>query len=131
VGASEVEVVRSIYRAWAEETSARELVDPAFEYVNPPDAVEPGTLHGRGSLEKVREVYPDFRVEPERYFDCGDRVLVVGVARGTTESGLTTQWRQGYVWTVRDGKAVSLAWFNDPRQALEAVGLDDWPEPAV
>jgi ketosteroid isomerase-like protein len=130
MGASEVEVVRSIYRAWAEEGSPHEFVAPEFEYVNPPDAVEPGTLHGPESLAKVREVYPDFVVEPERYYDCGERVLVVGVARASTTSGLTTQWRQGYVWTVRDGKAVRLAWFNDPRQALAEVGLEDWPEAA-
>jgi ketosteroid isomerase-like protein len=130
MGVREVEVVRAIYRAWSERGSAREFVHADFEYVNPPDAVETGTLHGPGSLAKVREVYPDFEVVPDQFFDCGERVLVVGVARGTGASGLTTQWRQGYVWTVRDGLATSLAWFNDPRDALRHIGLDDWPEPA-
>jgi ketosteroid isomerase-like protein len=68
-------------------------------------------------------VYPDFRVEPERFVDAGDDVVVIGTARGTTASGVETQWRQGYVWTVREGTAIRLRWFNDPAEALEAVGL--------
>ena len=130
MGAAEVEVVRSLYAAWAEGRSVSELVHDDFVYVNPPDAVEPGTLRGPESLATVRDVYPDFHVVPERFYDCGERVLVVGEARGTGASGLTTQWRQGYVWTVRDGLAVEFAWFNDPREALSAVGLADWPDPA-
>jgi ketosteroid isomerase-like protein len=130
MGAAEVEVVRAIYRAWDEGGLGDELVHPDFVYVNPPDAVETGTLRGRESLARVREVYPDFRVVPEQFYDLGERVLLVGVAQGTGASGLTTRWRQGYVWTVRDGLAVEFAWFNDPREALRHVGLDDWPEPA-
>jgi hypothetical protein len=35
------------------------------------------------------------------------------------------QRRQGYVWTVHDGLAVRFRWFNDPKEALEAVGIAD------
>jgi hypothetical protein len=51
---------------------------------------------------------------------------VVGTARGTSASGVEACWRQGYIWTVGDGKAVRFRWFNDPREALEAVGLPEW-----
>jgi len=118
-----VEVIRSIYRAWSGNESARDLIDPALEYVNPSYAVESGTRHDRGALREIRKVYPDFRVEPERFVDGGEDVVVIGVARGRSASGLETQWRQGYVWTVRDGRAVRFRWFNDPKEALEAVGL--------
>jgi ketosteroid isomerase-like protein len=131
MGAAELDVVRAIYAALAAGGSVREFLHQDFEYVNPPDAVEPGTLRGRDSLEKVREVYPDFRVAVERMHDCGDRVLVLGVARGTGVSGLTTQWRQGYVWTIRDGVATRFEWFNDPQDALRSLGLEAWPEPAA
>ena len=129
MGAAEVELVREIYRAWDEGRSAGDYVHDDFRYVNPPDAVETGTLHGRDSLARVRDVYPDFKVVLERVYDCGERVLVIGEARGTGASGLTTQWRQGYVWTIRDGRAAELAWFNDPREALRMVGLEEFPEP--
>jgi uncharacterized protein len=120
-----VEVVRAIYEAWSAGASARHLIETDLEYVNPPYAVEPGTSRDRRTLSKIREVYPDFRVEPDRYVDAGDEVVVIGVARGTSANGLEAQWRQGYVWTIRQGKAVRFRWFNDPREALEAVGLSE------
>ena len=119
-----VELVRRIYSLWSTNESARHLIDPDLEYVNPPYAVESGTRRSRGALGKIREVYPDFRVEPERFVDAGENVVVIGIARGRSASGLEAQWRQGYVWTVRDGKAIRFAWFNDPKEALEAVGLE-------
>jgi ketosteroid isomerase-like protein len=95
-----------------------------MEYVNPPYAVEAGTKRGRRSLLGVTEVYPDFRVEPERFVDAGDEVVVIGTARGTAASGVEAQWRQGYVWTVKDGQAVRFRWFNDPDEALRAAGVE-------
>jgi len=118
-----VDLVRTIYDLWSRGESARHLIDSELEYVNPSYAVESGTHHARSALGRVREVYPDFRVEPERFADAGDDVVVIGVARGTSASGLEAQWRQGYVWTVRDGRAIAFRWFNDPAEALAAVGL--------
>jgi ketosteroid isomerase-like protein len=120
-----VELVRTIYRRWSEGQSAAELIDPELEYVNPANAVESGTRFGRRTLASVRDVYPDFHVEPERFLDAGDDVVVIGLARGTAASGIEARWRQGYVWTVRDAVAVRFRWFNDPREALQAVGLSE------
>jgi ketosteroid isomerase-like protein len=118
-----VELIRAIYDRWSAGSSARDLIDADMEYVNPAYAVESGTRRDRRALATVREVYPDFRVEPERFVDAGENVVVIGTARGTAASGVEAQWRQGYVWTVRDGKAIRFRWFNDPDEALEAVGL--------
>jgi len=74
---------------------------------------------------KDESVYPDFHVEPERFVDAGEDVAVIGTARGTSASGVEAQWRQGYVWTVRDGRAIRFRWFNDPDEALKAVGLSE------
>jgi ketosteroid isomerase-like protein len=120
-----VEVVRAIHAAWAAGEVARDLIEPDMEYVNPPYAVESGTKRDRRTLTRIRDVWPDFHIEVERYVDAGDDVVVIGTAHGTTESGMKAEWRQGYVWTIRDGKAVRFRWFNDPREALEAVGLPE------
>ena len=120
-----VELVRSIYRLWAEGRSTRHLIAADLEYVNPPYAVESGTRRDHRALGKIRDVYPDFRVEPERFVDAGEEIVVIGTARGTSASGLEAQWLQGYVWTVRDGRAVRFRWFNRPSEALEAVGLGE------
>ena len=119
-----VDLVRAIQEGWIEGVSTSHLIAPDLEYVNPPYAVESGTVRDRSALARVREVYPDFRMEPERFIDAGDDVVVIGVARGTGASGVEIQWRQGYVWTVKDGRAVRFRWFNDPAEALAAVGLD-------
>lgn len=118
-----VELVRAIYDAWAAGDSAGALIADDMEYVNPPYAMETGTGGDRRTLGRIREVYPDFRVEPERFVDAGDEIVVIGTALGTSASGVAIRWRQGYVWTVRDGCAVRFAWFNDPAEALEAAGL--------
>jgi ketosteroid isomerase-like protein len=120
-----LELIRTIYRLWSENEPARHLIDPELEYVNPPYALEAGTRHSRRTLGKIRDVYPDFKVEPERFVDAGDEIVVIGTARGTSASGVEAQWRQGYVWTVRDGKAVRFRWFNRPSEALAAVGLTE------
>jgi ketosteroid isomerase-like protein len=123
VSQENVEIVRSIYAAWSRPEPAGELIDSELEYVNPPYAVESGIRHDRRALGAIREVYPDFRVEPERFVDAGEDVVVIGIARGTSASGVEVQWRQGYVWTIREGRATRFRWFNDPREALDAVGL--------
>jgi ketosteroid isomerase-like protein len=125
VSEENIDLVKRIYALWAAGEPAGELVDDNLEYVNPSYAVESGTRHDRGALAAIREIYPDFRMEPERYVDVGDEVVVLGVARGTSVSGLEAQWRQGYVWTIRDGRAVRFRWFNDPAEALAAVGLEE------
>ena len=122
-----VELVQEIYERWANRASASGLIAEDLEYVNPPNAVETGTRRDRRALASVRDVYPDFRFEPERYVDAGDDVVVIGIARGTTASGVEAQWRQGYIWTIQAGKAIRFRWFNDPAEALGAVGLTDEP----
>ena len=49
-----VNVVRAIYAAWLEGASARGFMDSDIEYVNPPDAVETGTLRGPKSFGLIR-----------------------------------------------------------------------------
>jgi ketosteroid isomerase-like protein len=119
-----VDIIRTIHTRWATGEPVGALIDNEIEYVNPPYAVESGVKRGRGTLAAIRDVYPDFRFEPEQYRDVGDEVVVIGIARGTSASGIEAQWRQGYVWTVRGGKAVRFCWFSDPAEALRAVGLE-------
>ena len=121
-----VEIVRSIYEAWAENRSAAPFIDRDLEYVNPPNAIEPGTRIGRHYFRKVLEVFPDVRFEIERYIDAGDDVVVIAKQfwRGSS-SGVETETRMGYVWTVAEGKATRFRWFKDAAEALEAVGLSE------
>jgi ketosteroid isomerase-like protein len=91
--------------------------------------VEPGVRRGRTTFYKIREqmkeMYRDWRFEPERFVDAGEHVVVIGWVRGTSAKGVDPQWRQGFVYTIREGKAIRFRWFNQPGEALKAVGLEE------
>jgi ketosteroid isomerase-like protein len=119
-----VEIVRTIYAAWLKGESARDFIDAEVEYVNPPNAVERGTRHGRKAFAGIRDAYEDVRIEPEEFIDAGDDVVVIARVTGTGRgSGVDMDWRHGYIWTIHGGKGVRFRWFNKPEEALEAAGL--------
>jgi ketosteroid isomerase-like protein len=125
-----VHVVRRIHDMWATQglEAAAELLDPDIEWVNPHDAVEPGTRRGLaevlGAADSVSLSFEDVALEIEDFIDAGDDVIVIATmhARGRG-SGATVSRRQGYVWTIANGRAVRFSWFNDPAAAREAAGL--------
>jgi ketosteroid isomerase-like protein len=125
-----VEIVRSVYDAWAREEfpGPLELMDPEIEYVNPIGAVEPGTRRGldafHRAVEKVFEGWATWEMEPEVLKAAGDKVAVAVRyrARGR-ESGVEVDGRESALWTLRDGRVVRYAWFHGPADAFEAVGL--------
>jgi ketosteroid isomerase-like protein len=127
-----VEVVRRFYAAWSREEfpGPSELMDPGIEYVNPARAVEPGTRRGLAAfsraVEKVFEAWETYHMEPEQFRAVGDRVAVVTRYRARGRgSGVEVEGRESALWTVRDGKVVRYAWFHEPAEALEAVGLSE------
>jgi ketosteroid isomerase-like protein len=125
-----VEIVKRLYDAWQRDGFGvvPELMDPDIEYVNPPYAVEPGTRRGYEGFaiaaQAILTVYPNRRFEPLEFHDAGNRVAVRArvIARGVGSS-VEVDTERGYVFDVRDAKVVRFAWFNDPLEALEAVGL--------
>ena len=126
-----VEIVRALYRAWAEGSLLEsELIADDIEWVNAKEAVEPGTRRGAGefgdAVGKVSDAFEETRVEIARFIDAGDQVVVTGTLRGTVHgSGIEIEHDQGYIWTIRDGKAIRFQWFNDPAEALAAAGIDE------
>jgi ketosteroid isomerase-like protein len=126
-----VSLVRRLYEAWERDGFGvvRELMDPGIEWVNPPYAVEPGTRRGyegfATAAEAIRAVYPDRRLVPLEFHEAGQRVAVrVRVIARGVGSSVEVDTERGYVFEVRDGKIVRFAWFNDPVEALEAIGLE-------
>jgi ketosteroid isomerase-like protein len=121
------QVVRSIYDAWLQRSSAREWIAEDVEYVNPHDAVETGVKHGRQYFRGIRDVYDEVVITPVRVEPVGDEdVLVIADLTGTASgSGVEIETRQGYIWTVRDGVAVRFQWFGRPAEALAAAGLPE------
>jgi uncharacterized protein len=125
-----VEVVRNIYEALArgESPTSLSLLHPDIEWDNPDSALEPGTHRGIDSFDRaftsMNEAFDRIRIEPREFLDAGNQVVVLAtfIAWGRG-SGARRQNEDGYVWTVREGRAVQLRWFNDPDKALKAAGL--------
>ena len=129
-----VDVVRRIYAVWGEEGSPipSGLLDPDIEWVNAPEAIEPGVRHGveafGDAAESVAETFHDARVDIDEMLDVGNQVVVLATLRGRGRgSGADVERRQGYVWTLRDGKATRFQWFNSPEEALTAAGVHCQP----
>jgi ketosteroid isomerase-like protein len=77
----------------------------------------------RALIERQLEVFDEFTIEPEEFYEVGDRVPVPirQRARGGS-SGVEVEIRIGHLWTIRDGKVVRLEVFparEDARQAAE------------
>ena len=76
--------------------------------------------------QNIRNVYPTRRFEPLEFYDAQNRVAVrVRVLARGVGSSVEVDVVRGYVFDVRDGKVARFAWFNDPLEALNAVGLQE------
>jgi ketosteroid isomerase-like protein len=123
-----VEIVRRILEAWRSGRSpaAEGLLDEQVEWVNAPEAVEPGTRRGIRAFEaaaaSVAESFENVRLEVDELIPSGDRVLVVGtlVVRGR-ESSAELRQPIGQLWTLRDGRALRVQLLTDPEQGRAAL----------
>jgi len=135
-GAMSQENVEIVRRAFAEFEQGNFWVPEAFdpsvriEWLDPLGVVgvsETVGLERLGTtLRTWFESWDRLTMTAEQLIDAGDQVVVVAVwhGRGKT-SGATTEWRFGQVWTMREGRAIDLASYRDPAEALEAAGLSE------
>jgi uncharacterized protein len=102
-----------------------ELLHPEIEWHEPSPSPDAGSHQGRESFERFLrgwlESFDEFRVEPERIVERGDRLIAVVRQTGSgRSSGAHVDARLAHVWTVEDGKAVRWEAFGDPEEALRA-----------
>lgn len=121
--AQNLEIVRSIYVAMAA-GEAPDAIHADAGYENPAYAVEPGTGLWADAVERLREIYPDFRLEPREFIDAGEHVVVIAEAHGRGASGVGVNQLLAHVWTMRDGKAAHFRWFKSREEALAAAGVE-------
>jgi len=104
-------------------------LDEEFELRLPGDYPEGQSIfRGREGFRRLlvmmRDVWAEWRVEPERFFDAGDKVVVFTrvVARGSA-SGVPIELPGAYVWSIKEARLTSARVYLDRSEALEAVGL--------
>ena len=106
-----------------------ETIDPEVECYDH-DIPDAGTYRGHeGYLSWIAdwgEAWEDWGFEPEHFIEAGDQVVMVTRlwARGKG-SGVRTERRDGWIFTVRNGRAVRIDYYSSKAEALEAVGLSE------
>jgi ketosteroid isomerase-like protein len=107
-----------------------EVLDPEVEWYSA--VVGMGSEVYRGA-EGIREMFgdadetiPDALFEISEIRDLGDRILSFGRLRAHgMESGAPTEVSFNQLVHFTDGKATVLRTFLDPKEALEAAGLEE------
>ena len=135
-----VELAKSVYALIAPgiHTSSDQIdrlfsdrLDERFELHLPSDYPEgEPVFRGREGMARfigmLRDTWGDWRYEPEEFRDAGDRMVVLGriLAEGDA-SGVPIELKTAHVWTIRDGRAISVHVYRDGAEALEAAGLSE------
>jgi ketosteroid isomerase-like protein len=109
-----------------------ELVDPDVELRGTVGGLEESYV-SRG-VDPIRqrfeaednEVWAEHRIEPVRFIDAGERVVVIHreYQRGKG-SGVEVEIDTATVFDVRGGRIVRMQPYMNPAAALEAVGLSE------
>ena len=90
-----------------------------------------GTYRGREALESVfRDMLSGFDfwiMEPVEFRESGDQVVVVVDHRLRPKGGTSGEFefRNGHVWTIREGAVLSMVGFETSKGALKAAGLSE------
>ena len=127
-----VEIALRIFDAYTRRDfdAALALMDPDVEAHNPPEVPEAAVHRGREAVrrdwEQTLELFDDFSVELEEYFDAGDDLLVYlryrGRGRGSRAEVVAPM---AHVWTFREGKVIRFRQFLDRAEARVAAGLSE------
>jgi len=128
-----VEIVRRLYEIWNGPGPPEALL-PLFaedcEYVNPPNAVEPGVRRGHvgllAAIASLDAAFEKYEHEPGELVDLGNRVLAWTTFQASAATGgLDYEQAEAQIWTLRDGLITRFEWFHDRAEALEAAGLSE------
>lgn len=84
-----------------------------------------GVISGRDAIlanfAQIPNYWSEFKVEPARFLDCGDVIVVTGTQSATGESG-SFESPFVHLMEYRDGKLVRGEFHADSAKALKALG---------
>jgi ketosteroid isomerase-like protein len=134
-----VEIVRSTYAAFNEQLFNEQAVeeidlDPFFD----PDVVvdnsfavfDAAIYHGhdgvRELLALLREMWAEYRLEPEEFIPVGkDQVVLPQQIHTRGRDGVEASARNANIYTLRDGKITHVKAFQTKEEAFKAAGLSE------
>jgi ketosteroid isomerase-like protein len=126
-----VEIVRRAFLSGRDWEGMLELVDPDVELHGTVGGLEEG--HVSRGADQIRqrfeaednEVWDEHRIEPVRFIDAGDRVVVLHREYQRSKGGVELVIDTASILDLRDGRIVRMQGYMNPDEALEAVGLSE------
>src|SRR6476469_4817350 len=80
----------------------------------------------RRFIQDWNDAWEHWEIEVEALHDAGERVVAFVRQRGRSKvTGIAGDMSFAQVWTIRDGREKRMEMFEDPAEALKAVGLED------
>jgi uncharacterized protein len=70
------------------------------------------------------EAFDEIVIEPDRFIEAGDSVVVPNVAHQRGRDGIEVSARSTLVFTVRSRKLTRICLYQETKEALQAVGLE-------
>jgi ketosteroid isomerase-like protein len=131
VSAENVEIIRRLVEALNDRDldTLVAITDPDLELYPLRAQLEGKAYRGHDGL---REMLADFdedwefvHLDGAEYRDAKDKVVVLGRLRGRGRaSGIDLDVPMGFVWKLREGKAMHARTFSEQSDALRAAGLE-------
>lgn len=84
-----------------------------------------------GFYRGLLDMFDHIRIEPDRFIEAGDAVVVPNTAYARGRDGIETVAHSAVVFEVRGGVVARICLYQETHEALEAVGLWEWASQAV
>ena len=78
-----------------------------------------------GFYRNFLDTFEKVAIEPDRFIESGDSVVVPNTAFLRGRDGIETVARSAFVFELQGGLITRICLYQEPREALEAVGLSE------
>ena len=75
--------------------------------------------------ENFFDTFPEINIEPDRFIEVGDSVVVPNSGHIRGRGGIETVARSALVFEIRSGQIARICLHQETHEALEAVGLSE------
>jgi ketosteroid isomerase-like protein len=91
--------------------------------------LEAGVYQGQEAVmrfyQNFSETFEEVTIEPDRFIESGNSVVVPNSAQMRGRDGIETAARSTLVFEVRSGRLARVCLYQETHEALEAVGLSE------
>jgi uncharacterized protein len=125
-----VEIVRRAIAAYNQRDfeAMRALNDPDVQLDwSASRGLEAGVYQGQEEVmrfyQNFLETFEEVKIEPDRFIESGDSVVVPNSAQVRGRDGIETVARSALVFEFRGGRLARVCLYQETHEALEAAGL--------